>query len=646
MEEIFGPGGLLESSLEGFEHRPSQLKMARAVLEAIRDRHSLCVEAGTGTGKTLAYLIPALFSRKRVVVSTATKNLQDQLFSKDIPFIRDNLLPDLRVTYMKGRQNYLCIKRFREEPAQLLPIGDIRQQWTEIGRWAATSETGDRVELDWIGDHDDLWQSLDARSEVCVGQKCSWFDECFVTRMRRKAVESDLIVVNHALFFANLALESDEIGKILPDFGVLILDEAHEIEDIAADHFGRQVSNYQVAELERDVEAAFRGQPKVSKPLARLNRAAGALFDRFPGPEGRHSLNFHRRTDKTTVDLRNEVAQQYRDLRNSLDLLYSQLQLTTDRPDESEALERRLLGLAANLDEIFALGQPDRVYWFEKRRKGVFLHVTPIDIAAIMRERLFERTDTTILTSATLTANGDFAFVRARLGVPDPVELAVSGEFDYRNQTLLYVPRHFPEPASPDYFPKALSEIRHLLRISEGGAFLLFTSFQQMRRVHEALAGNLPYPLLLQGEMPKNRILESFRSTPNAVLCATSSFWQGVDVRGEALRAVVIDKLPFQVPTEPVVAARLHRLESEGENAFLSYTLPNAIITLKQGLGRLIRSRQDRGILAILDSRLRTRRYGAAILQSLPNCPVTDNMTTLGNFFQAQASSSFGGKRI
>ncbi len=646
MERIFGPGGILQQSLEGFEHRPSQLEMALAVLEAVSERHSLCVEAGTGTGKTLAYLIPALYSRKRVIVSTATKNLQDQLFRKDIPFIRENLFPDLRVTYMKGRQNYLCVKRFKEQPAQLLPIGDLRERWDEIGRWAASSETGDRAELDWIGDQDALWQTLDARSEACVGQKCPWFDECFVTRMRRKAVESDLIVVNHALFFANLALESDEIGKILPDFGVLILDEAHEIEDIAANHFGRQISNYQFEELARDVASAFRGRPKIPKPLARLDRTAEALFERVPGPEGRHSLSFHRNPDNSVVDLREELAGQYRDLRTSLDLLYSQLQLETDRPDAWEALERRLLGLSANLDEVFALEQPDSVYWFEKRRKGVFLHVTPIDIATLMRERLFKRTDTTILTSATLTTNGDFTFVRARLGVTDPVELAVPGEFDYQNQALLYVPSRFPEPASPHYFHRALSEIRQLLRISGGGAFLLFTSYQQMRRIHEALAGNLPYPLLLQGEMPKNRILETFRTTPNAVLCATSSFWQGVDVRGEALRAVVIDKLPFQVPTEPVVAARLHRLESDGENAFLNYTLPNAIITLKQGLGRLIRSRQDRGILAILDSRLRTRRYGEAILQSLPNCPLTDNMTTLGNFFQAQASSSFGGKQI
>lgn len=646
LEEIFAPGGVLESRLENYEFRPSQLEMAQAVLLAIEQRHQLCVEAGTGTGKTLAYLIPALFSKKRVIVSTATRNLQDQLFSKDIPFIRKHLFPRLAVTYMKGRQNYLCLKRLHEQDPQLLPFAGAREDWGAISEWARTTGTGDRSELDWIADQDPLWQSLDARRETCLGQKCALFDDCFVTRMRRKALESDLVVVNHALFFANLALESDEIGKILPDFGVLVLDEAHEIEDIAADHFGKRLSNYQFDELERDCAKVFGDAAPVVGALARMKRAADRFFAQFPGGEGRWSLNFHRRRDGTWTDLRDELHPYYRKLRKRLELIDAEVRLLSEKPDDWEALSRRLGELAGALDEIFDMADDDSVYWYEKRRRGVFVHVTPIEVAPLMREKLFRRTDTAILTSATLTTGGNFDYLKERIGVDDPVELSVPGEFDYQSQAVLYVPGRLPAPGSPQRLLHTLRVVREILDICQGGAFLLFTSFQQLNAVYSALSRDLPYPLLRQGQMPKNKILETFKETSGSVLCATASFWQGVDVRGDALRAVVIDKLPFQVPTEPVVAARLHRLQSNGENAFMKYTLPDAIITLKQGLGRLIRSRQDRGILAVLDSRLRTRRYGADILASLPKCPVTDNMNSLRNFFQKAASSAVGGSQI
>ncbi len=634
LEEIFRPGGILASRLPSYEYRSSQLAMARAVLRVIKERRHLCVEAGTGTGKTLAYLIPALFSRKRVVVSTATRNLQEQIFLKDLPFIRRHLFPKLSVTYMKGRQNYLCLQKFYSQDPQGLVPGAGQEDWEAISKWIDQTETGDRAELDWIGDNDPLWKTLDARSESCLGQRCPLFAKCFVTRMRQRAVESDIIIVNHALLFAHLALQSDEIGAVLPDFSVLILDEAHEVEDVACQHLGRQFSNYQVDEYCRDFQRIFAGDLDYDQQLARLEEKAATFFSGLPGTEGRYSLNFYRTPGHERLDLREELQDRFSGFQDACRVLYHELGRHQERPPESDALVRRLEEMWESLERIFVTDNGDEVFWFEKRGRGVFLHVNPIDVAPILRERLFGTADAVILTSATLATAGRFEYVKERLGVPDPDELILPVEFDYPNQALLYVPAAFPEPRSPGYFSRALREIMEILEISEGHAFLLFTSYQQMRRVYEALEEKSRFPLLCQGMRPKSQLLETFKTTPHAVLCATSSFWQGVDVQGDALRAVIIDKLPFLVPTEPIVAARINRLDNRGENSFMRYSVPEAIIALRQGLGRLIRSHQDRGIMAIFDSRLRTRQYGRFFLESLPNCPVTDNIDDLRNFFR------------
>ena len=639
LAEIFGPEGVLASCLPSYEYRSSQLEMAEAVLEAIQNQHHLCVEAGTGTGKTLAYLIPALFSRKRVIVSTATKNLQEQLFFKDIPFIRKYLFPQLSVTYMKGRQNYLCLKKYYEgvpaNPQEMVP-GAGRDPWDLLSDWIAQTQSGDRAELSWIRDDDPMWRTLDARSETCLGQKCSYFDQCYITRMRQKALESDIIVVNHALFFSHLALQVDEMGQLLPDYAVLILDEAHEVEEIASHHFGKQVSNYQLEELGRGLQQVFSESPGWAQDWVGLQKHAATFFASFPGPEGRYSLNFFREAGGALVDLRQERLEDFHRLRRTLKALYHHLHRQTEPPDEAEALGRRLERFIGILDEIFQLDNAENVCWFEKRGRGVFLYIAPIDMAPILRETLFARAETAILTSATLTAENNFDYIRERLGIPEPREVIVPGEFDYSQQAILYIPQAWPEPRSPEYLLRTLHKIQEILTITDGHAFLLFTSFHQMNQMHRALLKRVSYPLLRQGDMPKNQLLETFKKTPRTVLCATSSFWQGVDVQGDALRAVVIDKLPFSVPTEPVVAARVHRLEQQGENSFLRYTVPEAIITLRQGLGRLIRSRQDRGILAIFDSRLRTRSYGRLFLKSLPNCPVSDKIDDIKKFFDKE----------
>ncbi len=638
LEEIFSPGGILDRRLPGYEFRPSQLKMAEAVLDALRFQGHLCVEAGTGTGKTLAYLIPALFSQRRVVVSTATKNLQEQIFFKDVPFIQRNLRPDLKAVCMKGRRNYLCLKRLQERLAQGALFQGARQERLLLEDWSKRTETGDRAELDWLDDKDPRWPHLDARSETCLGGKCPSFDQCFITRMRQEALEADIIVVNHALFFANLALQSDEIGQILPDFGSVILDEAHEIEDIAASHFGAQLSSYQLEDLGRDFHRVF-SEPKHSKRASQAVEAGMRLFAACPALEGCHSLTFFRDSREGTIDLRDRLQPYCRDFRQAVEDLYHGLMAQERLPDEAESLIRRLEQLLFVIETIFEIDDYAKVYWFERRGRGVFFRVTPIQVAQTLREHLFEKVDCAVLTSATLAVDQEFTFVRERLGVPDPGELVVPSEFDFQRQAMLYVPSRFPEPRSDSYVERALGEIEGILRITQGSAFLLFTSLQQMNRFHERLLERIEYPLLRQGDRPKTRLLELFKSTSGAVLCATASFWQGVDVRGDALRAVIIDKLPFQVPTEPVVAARLHHLRQEGLDPFASYTVPEAIISLKQGIGRLIRSRRDRGILAIFDSRIRTRSYGRAFLQSLPNCPLTDKIEDLKNFYRQSPST-------
>ncbi|MBI4445172.1 MAG: ATP-dependent DNA helicase [Acidobacteria bacterium] len=635
LDEIFSPKGILHSRLPHYEYRPSQLTMAKAVLRAIEQRRHLCVEAGTGTGKTLAYLIPALFSCKRVVISTATRNLQEQLFYKDIPFVKQHLFPQLAASCMKGRQNYLCLKRFMEQKTSLHMSDAEAQLMANLFSWVSGTRTGDRSEVSWLRDEEPLWKDIDARSEHCVGQKCPQFEQCYITQMRRQALEANIIIVNHSLLFSHLALQTDEIGKILPDYSVLILDEGHEIEDIATSHFGRQLSNYQIEEFCRDFWKTFAASSDQQQDVQRIEHAAQELFALLPLQEGRHSLNYFRASDGEIVDIRSGIANQASRLKSSLEaLLYRLLQ---QGGLEADAISRRLEQLVSSIQEIFT-EEPENIYWFERRGRGVFLHMTPIDVAEILREKLFKRTDSVILTSATLTTGQDFNYLRGRLGLDDSDELMVPSEFDYATQTILYLPAHLPEPGTPGYFPRILSEIRRILEITEGHAFLLFTSTQQMNRVYDSLVDGLPYPVFRQGDQPKTQLLELFKTTPNAILCATASFWQGVDVQGDALRAVIVDKLPFLVPTEPVAAARLSRLERLGQNSFLSYVLPEAIINLKQGLGRLIRSRQDRGILAIFDSRLHRRSYGPLFLRSLPNCPLTDNIEDLKNFFMRDKS--------
>jgi ATP-dependent DNA helicase DinG len=631
IREFFRPGGPLARFHPKYEFRPGQLAMAEEVAAALAEKKHLLVEAGTGTGKTLAYLVPVIASGKRVIISTGTKNLQEQLFYKDVPFLQKHMQQELKVAYMKGRNNYLCRQKLYESETRpmlnnLVEIEDFGM----IRAWEKETQTGDRAELRKLPADSSVWVKLDARRELCSGQKCEQFERCFITLMHQRAAESDIIIVNHHLFFADLALREDDYGSIIPDYEAVIFDEAHEIEEVAGQHFGVQISNYRLDELARDVQAvAFRkefGSKQLDNALDSVRTRSHAFFSLFEGREGR--IGFR---DRAGFAQRQE--KHYSGLLNSLEMVTAQLALVRDRSDEVIPLERRAKELAGHL-RFLVEGDDERyVYWIETRGRGVFLQATPIDVAELLTERLFNQVDTIVMTSATLAVEGRFDFIKGRLGVPEARELIVPPHFDYASQVLFYVPPSLPDPRSERFTHAAAEEIAAVLRHSRGRAFVLFTSYQQMRAVHDIVSFTLEYPTLLQGSAPNHALLEEFRETPHCVLFATASFWQGVDVPGDQLSCVIIDKLPFAVPSDPVVEARIRNIRQAGGNPFLEYQIPEAVIALKQGFGRLIRSRHDRGTLVLLDTRILKQRYGKVFYDSLPQYTHTTSLEDVGQFF-------------
>lgn len=633
MEEIFGPQGIIAKHHPNYEYRPGQIEMAQAVYDVLREGGCLLTEAGTGTGKTLAYLVPALALGKRVIISTATKNLQEQLYSKDIPFLEQILNRKLRVAYLKGRSNYLCLYRLQraEESPILHGLEDVNH-FDKIRRWAARSETGDRAELIDLPEDLSFWNAIDARSDICIGQKCSEFDACFITRSRQRAQESDIVIVNHHLFFADLALRNNEYGSILPDYAAVIFDEAHEIEEIAGEYFGTEVSNYRVNDLLQDLQRLVVPDRDSANELLRVSARLVDRAEKFwaafflkTSNEGRYALtpDFFIKRVEDGSNKATAAGESYIALDNVLERLCSALRIIKDAPPEVDVLLRRAEALRFELEYIVNGDNEHYVYWYERRGRGLFLQATPIDVSAILAERLFKESNALILTSATLTSAGSFEFIRKRLGTGSARELNIESHFDYASQALLYLPAKMPDPRSPQFSDAAAEEIVQILKLTEGRAFVLFTSTFQMKEVYDKVQPRIPFPTLMQGQASKAGLLNKFRKTPGAVLFAVASFWQGVDIQGEALSCVIIDKIPFSVPTDPVVAARHNYIDAQGGNSFIDYSVPQAIITLKQGLGRLIRSREDRGVLSILDPRLRTKSYGRLFFESLPPCPVT-----------------------
>jgi ATP-dependent DNA helicase DinG len=658
--QFFAPGGLLSKTHPAYEFRRGQLQMAQAVEEALEQKRHLIVEAGTGTGKTLAYLLPVIRSGKRVIISTGTKNLQEQLFFKDVPALERALFPEgnrkLSVCYMKGRNNYLCRKKLYDLTGQPVLSGlEEIEHYQAIAAWEKTTRSGDRAELAELPEASAVWHKLDARAEACTGQKCSEFDRCFITEMRRRAAESDIIIVNHHLFFADLSIklqaEDAPDAGVLPECGAVIFDEAHELEDIAGNYFGISVSNLRMDELTRDVEHLLQREkvytPQMSGAIQSVRERSQLLFSLLPAHDGRFAFDSRR-------EFLEENGEEFLALHQSLHRLGAELEQLPQKPEEVFTLVRRARELQVQLRFVMESEDPNTVYWIERRafrgaqgvharrkseeksaggRTNVFLQATPIELGQILRECLWSKLETSVLTSATLAVGGGFDYIRQRLGLDHARELIVASHFDYESQAILYVPPDLPDPRTPEFAAEAAGLVRRLLEITRGRAFVLFTSYKQMNEIYERLLGQLEFPMLKQGDAPKSALLEEFRLTPNAVLFGTSSFWQGVDVQGEQLSCVIIDRLPFAVPSDPVVAARVKAIDAGGGNAFFEYQVPSAVITLKQGFGRLIRSLHDRGLLALLDNRILKKQYGRVFVESLPPYSRTTDLKKVEEFF-------------
>lgn len=639
LEALLGEDGLIAKRLPGFERRPGQEEMMRSVLRAIDEREVLLVEAGTGTGKSLAYLVPAAISGEQITVSTATKTLQEQLFSKDIPFVRDALGLRFEAALLKGRTNYLCLHLLSEARADHDLIRHEGRWLRRLRDWASETETGDRSELEDLPERGGIWQRVSTGAEGCLGQRCKHFDECFVMLARRRAARADVIIVNHHLYFADLSLKESTGFQLLPPTDVVIFDEAHNLEDIASVFFGLSVSDYRIKDLTYGAIRACAAHGVDTRVMqARVDSVrtrTQLFFDCY-----RPLLPKGRLTPESAPE---GLQAAYFELDNALDGLERALRDADEAHESIGHLAARCSGLRTELSVVASGADSALVTWVESGPRATFLKAAPINAGGLLQETLFSRVESLVFTSATLTTGGDFSHLKRRLGITFEVEeLELPSPFDYPRQALLYVPGDLPPPRARDFVERAADRIEQLLEITDGRAFVLFTSFSNLRRVWSLLKDRLEYPLLRQGEGPKEALLRRFRDNPRSVLFGTGSFWEGVDVVGEALSMVIIDKLPFAPPDDPLTSARIEWLGQQQKNAFMDYQVPQAIIALKQGFGRLIRTRTDRGIVAILDTRLVTARYGQLFLRSLPDARRVSDLATLREAWRAQGDLFLG----
>ena len=654
VDRVFADDGPLARAVPEFEPRPGQRDMAAAVARVLARGGILLAEAGTGTGKTLAYLAPAILSGHRVLVSTGTKNLQEQIFYKDLPVLREALGVPFTATCMKGRGNYLCLHRFENvhddveagSPADRVYLAMVEQ-------WAATTDTGDRAELEELPEDVPFWSHIAATNENCIGTTCPEYEACFVTRMRQRAAASDVVIVNHHLLCADAAVRQSAYGEVIPECAYVVIDEAHQLEDVATQYFGVAVSNFRTEELVRDLDRVMVAR-QVDDERGELGRAMSRVEDRsrlffgelmlsrsHPSFAGR---NASPGSGDDRVRLIPAMLEPVRDagsqLIDALDGLDATVTLLNEAPEDVRATGRRAADIRDDLRFLLQANDRDYVYYIEWRSRGVFLRAAPIDVSSLVRHLLLDRFAAAILTSATLAVEGSFGYVRSRLGIERGEELQLPSEFDYRRQAILYLPKRMPSPKTPAFAEAAGQEVVEILRRTRGRAFVLFTSYAILRAVQARVQSALEYPVFVQGSAPRSTLLTQFRSTPHAILLATSSFWQGVDVVGDALSCVIIDRLPFASPGDPVISARIEAIVARGGDGFTDLQVPLAILTLLQGLGRLIRHRRDRGVLAILDPRIRTMPYGRRFLVSLPPAPVTSDLAEIERFFAEDHQSS------
>ncbi len=635
--EILAADGPLAQHIPGFAPRQPQQEMAMAVEQAIANSSVLIAEAGTGTGKTFAYLVPALLSGEKVIISTGTKNLQDQLFHKDLPVVRDALGVPVTVAMLKGRGNYLCTHRLdlAEEQGRFTSRTQV-DQLLRIRSWSGRTRTGDTSEMSDVPEDAPVWSMVTSNTDNCLGQECPDFSDCHVMRARRKAQEADVLVVNHHLLFADMALRESGFGEILPSANALILDEAHQLPDVATSFFGQSVTGNQLLELARDTiseDLQEAGEDKSLQNQAdKLQKAVQDMRLAF-GPEQRRAPW---RGIAEQSAMQEAVAKLHEVLRELQQLLEPQAQ----RGKGLENCLKRSVELLDRFTHLTGDSPDEHIHWFETYKRSFSLHLTPLNIADIFRGKVQQQKIAWVFTSATLAVGTGFDYFSSRMGLSDAETCRWDSPFDYPRQAVLYVPQQMPSPTAQNYTEAVLERALEVIRLSQGRAFILFTSHRALQWAAQQLRDKLDYPLLVQGEMPRSRLLERFRELGNAVLLGTSSFWEGVDVRGEALSCVIIDKLPFASPGDPITEARIEALRARGGNPFMEFQLPEAVLTLKQGAGRLIRDDKDRGTLVLCDPRLLSKPYGRLFLDSLPAMTRTRKIDVVQRFFALQQKES------